>query len=99
MDKYLWQPSKERIQKSILEEFSKFIDFKYKHDFKELWKWSVSEPEVFWSKFWDFSKIIGDKGEIIIEKNNIFNKNKFFPDSKLNYSENILKKKNQRCSN
>ncbi len=93
MDKYLWQPSKERIQKSILEEFSKFIDFKYKHDFKELWKWSVSEPEVFWSKFWDFSKIIGDKGEIIIEKNNIFNKNKFFPDSKLNYSENILKKK------
>ena len=51
------------------------------------------KPRKFWSKFWDYSKIIGDKGKEVIRENKIFNKVKFFPDSKINYAENILKKK------
>ena len=93
MNKPLWQPSKKLKQDSILQDFCKFIDFKSPDSFKELWKWSVKNPEKFWSKFWDYSKIIGDKGSEIIKKDKIFNKSKFFPDSKLNYAENILKKK------
>ena len=31
-----------------------------------MWKWSVDHPEEFWSKFWDYSKIIGEKGNEII---------------------------------
>ena len=56
-------------------------------------KWSTENPEIFWSKIWDFSNIIGDKGKEIIKYDKVFNKTKFFPDSKLNYAENILKKK------
>ncbi len=93
MNKPLWQPSQKLKQESILQDFCKFIDFKSSDSFKELWQWSVKNPEEFWSKFWDFSKIIGDKGSEIIKKDKIFNKTKFFPDSKLNYAENILKKK------
>jgi acetoacetyl-CoA synthetase len=94
MKKLLWQPSEDQKNNSILEDFSKFVNFDSNKNFKDFWKWSVSEPEIFWSKFWDYSKIIGDKGVEIIRKNKIFNKTKFFPDSKLNYSENILKKRN-----
>ena len=93
MNKPLWQPSQKLKQESILQDFCKFIDFKSSDSFKELWQWSVKNPEEFWSKFWDYSKIIGDKGSEIIKKDKIFNKSKFFPDSKLNYAENILKKK------
>ena len=93
MNKPLWQPSQKLKQDSILQDFCKFIDFKSSDSFKELWQWSVKNPEEFWSKFWDYSKIIGDKGSEIIKKDKIFNKSKFFPDSKLNYAENILKKK------
>ena len=93
MNKILWQPSKQKSENSILEDFSNFIEFKSSQNFKELWKWSVSNPEVFWEKFWDYSKIIGDKGKIILKKEKVFNKNIFFPDAKLNYAENILKKK------
>jgi len=93
MEKFLWKPSDKRKKESILEDFSKFINFKSNYDFKNLWKWSVDHPEEFWSKFWDYSKIIGDKGIEIIKYNKIFNKTKFFPDSKINYTENILKKK------
>ncbi len=93
MNKTLWQPSQKLKQDSILQDFCHFINFKSSSNFKELWQWSVKNPEEFWSKFWDYSKIIGDKGSEIIQKDKVFSKSKFFPDSKLNYAENILKKK------
>ena len=98
MKKSLWKPSEERIRNSLLEDFSKFVDFKSNNNFKKIWKWSVTKPEVFWSKFWDYSKIIGDKGKVVIKKDKIFNKTKFFPDSKINYTENILKKKSEEIA-
>ena len=93
MKKFLWKPSDTRREFSLLEDFSKFINFKSNQNFKDFWRWSVDHPEEFWSKFWDYSKIIGDKGKEIIKYNKTFNQTKFFPDSKLNYAENILKKK------
>ena len=93
MEKPLWKPSEQKKQDSLLEDFSKFINFKSDKNFKNLWEWSIKNPEKFWSEFWDFSKIIGEKGKEIIRKNKIFNKVKFFPEAKINYAENILKKK------
>jgi len=93
MKNFLWQPFKKKKEDSLLEDFSKFVNFKSNYNFKTFWKWTVDHPEEFWSKFWDYSKIIGDKGKEIIKYNKIFNQTKFFPDSKLNYAENILKKK------
>ena len=98
MEKFLWKPSDTRKEESLLEDFSRFINFKSNCNFKNLWKWSVDHPEEFWSKFWDYSKIIGDKGKEIIRYNKTFNKSKFFPDSKLNYAENILKKKSSEIA-
>ena len=89
----LWKPTDKIKEESLLKDFSNFIHLKSSFNFKDLWKWSVENPEIFWSKFWDYSKIIGEKGREVILKDDIFNKTKFFPDSKLNYSENILKKK------
>ncbi len=98
MHNFLWKPDPQRVRSSILSDFSKYINLDSEKDFKKIWKWSVSNPEIFWSKFWDYSKIIGDKGKEVIKKDKIFNKTKFFPDSKLNYSENILKKKNDEIA-
>jgi acetoacetyl-CoA synthetase len=98
MKKILWKPSKQKIKESTILNFTKYINFKSDNNFKKLWEWTVLNPEIFWSKFWDYSKIIGDKGKEIIRKDNVFNKTKFFPDSKINYSENILKKKNNEIA-
>ena len=98
MNKSLWKPSEQKKQDSLLEDFSKFVNFNSNHNFKSLWEWSVKNKEEFWSKFWDYSKIIGDKGKEVIRKNKIFNETKFFPDSKINYAENILKKKTNNCA-
>ncbi len=98
MNKPLWQPSEKLKENSLLKGFCKFINFKSSNNFKKIWQWSIDNPNDFWSKFWDFSKIIGDKGSEIIKKDNVFNKTKFFPDSKLNYTENILKKKSDKIA-
>ncbi|MDB9795869.1 acetoacetate--CoA ligase [Pelagibacteraceae bacterium] len=98
MKNFLWKPDNKRVQNSILSDFTRYINLDSENDFKKIWKWSVSNPEIFWSKFWDYSKIIGDKGKEIIRKDKIFNKTKFFPDSKINYSENILKKRNDKIA-
>lgn len=98
MNKPLWRASKQRVNDSNLSDFLKFINFKEDYDFKKIWKWSVLNPKIFWSKFWDYSKIIGHKGKKIIEENKVFNKTIFFPDSKINYTENILKKKSNNIA-
>jgi acetoacetyl-CoA synthetase len=93
MKKPLWSPSEQTKHDSLLEDFSKFINFKSDKNFKSIWEWSVKNPKIFWSRFWDYSKIIGDKGKEVIRDTKIFNQVKFFSDSRLNYAENILKKK------
>ena len=98
----LWSPNEEVKKNSNLSFFCQHLDkknlLKYSENFKNLWKWSVKNPEIFWSEIWDFTKIKGIKGKNIIKKNKIFYKNIFFPDSKLNYAENLLPKKNHEIA-
>ncbi len=98
----LWSVNEEVRKKSKLESFCRYLDkkklLKYRGNFKHLWNWSIRNPEVFWSEVWDFTKIKGIKGKKIIKKNKVFYKNSFFPDSKLNYAENLLVKKNNEIA-
>ena len=93
MSKPLWKATEQVKKNSLLEDFSNFINLESNQDFNKIWKWSIDNQKEFWSKFWDYSKIIGDKGKEIIKENKVFNQTIFFPDAKLNYAENILKKK------
>ncbi|MAV57077.1 MAG: acetoacetate--CoA ligase [Pelagibacteraceae bacterium TMED247] len=94
----LWSPNEEIKKRSNLRFFCKHLDnkkmLKYNQNFPRLWKWSVNNPVDFWSEVWNFTKIKGYKGKKIISKNKIFYKNIFFEDSRLNYAENLLPKKN-----
>tara|TARA_B100000945_G_scaffold161911_1_gene129968 strand:- start:480 stop:2444 length:1965 start_codon:yes stop_codon:yes gene_type:complete len=98
----LWSPNEEIKKTSNLENFCRYLDkkklFKCNQNFQKLWTWSVNNPETFWSEIWNFTKIKGEKGKRIIKQNKIFYKNKFFPDSKLNYAENLLPKRNDEIA-
>ena len=98
----LWSSDEETKKKSKLDLFCRILDkkkiLKYNASFKDLWEWSVKKPEIFWSEIWDFTKIKGLKGKKVLKKNKIFYKNLFFPDSKLNYAENLLPKNNEEIA-
>ena len=102
MKTYLWKISKEKQKKSNLALYSDFIKKKYKintgNDFNKIWKWSVDNPQIFWKSIWNFTKVKGDLGDTLLKESNIFYKNRFFPNSRLNYAQNLLKKNNEKKS-
>ena len=102
MKTYLWKINKEKLNKTNLALYSNFIKKKYKvnsgNDFNKIWKWSVDNPKIFWKSIWDFTKVKGDLGNTLLKESNIFYKNRFFPDARLNYAKNLLKKNNEKKS-
>ena len=98
MKTYLWKISEEELNKTNLTLYSNFIKQNYKinfgNDFNKIWEWSINNPKTFWKSIWDFTKVKGDLGNVLLQESDIFIKNKFFTDSKLNYAENLLKKNN-----
>jgi len=61
-------------------------------DFATLHAWSVEAPEEFWDAVWDYCGVIGDKGGRIIEDGHKLPGARFFPDSRLNFAENLLRR-------
>ncbi|MDC0954817.1 acetoacetate--CoA ligase [Candidatus Pelagibacter sp.] len=99
MNKKLWEASNGQKKKSLLSSYEQFITKKYKKKFNQKYesilKWSIKNPGDFWSSIWDFSEVKGIKSKIKIKKSKIFYKNKFLPNSKLNFAENLLSKNNK----
>ena len=102
METYLWKINQKKLNKTNLAIYSNFIKENYKidagKDFNKIWKWSIDNPEVFWKSIWDFTKVKGSLGKTLLERSDIFYKNRFFPDAKLNYAENLLKKNNHEIA-
>ncbi len=110
MSEALWTPSPERIIKANMTEFLRYVEERggppvpdYSPDsYWQLHKWSVDNPERFWSLTWRFCGIIGHRGtgggaERVgvgldhmgppdLEKGP-----KWFPDASLNFAENLLR--------
>ena len=97
-NKLLWHADEGRKENSNIRKFAEKISQKYKINFNDsfidLYNWSIKNPEDFWSEYWDYSNIIGSKGNEIITKDKSFYKNQFFKDSKINFAENLLIKNN-----
>ena len=98
----LWSANEADKKNSQLEKFCQNLEkkglFQNNSNFKDIWKWSINNPESFWSEVWNFTKIKGIKKGRSIKKNKIFYKNIFFPDSKINYAENLIVKKNEETA-
>lgn len=93
----LWIPSAERIANSNATKFINQVKEKAGFagtTFHDLWEWSVTNPETFWDNVWDFGNIIGDKGSSrLSNKAEKFWDFRYFPDAKLNFAENFLKRR------
>ena len=99
MKQKLWEASSSQKKNSLLSKYEQFISKKFKKNFNQRYenilKWSIKNPGNFWSSIWDFSEIKGYKSKLKIKKSKIFYKNKFLPNSKLNFAENLLSKNNK----
>ena len=94
-DQPLWTPSKDRVADTAMTAFMAFAGERVGRSFQgydALHGWSVADLEGFWSAVWDFCGVIGDKGERVLVDGDRMPGAAFFPDARLNYAENLLRR-------
>ncbi len=94
MSQPLWRPEKTRAAQTTLAAFSGWMASrtgKPFSDYDDLHRHSTQSPGEFWSAFWDFAEIAGDKGKppYLVDGDKMPGA-RFFPDARLNFAENLL---------
>jgi acetoacetyl-CoA synthetase len=94
MDTPLWKPGANAAQDSNMACFMAHMDEKglaETGNAEALHRFSITEPETFWSALWDFCGVRGDKGEApyLVDGDKMPGA-RFFPGATLNFAENLL---------
>ena len=88
--KPLWAPSPERAGQTLM---GQFMARAGKKSYDELHAWSVADSEAFWRLLWDFGEVRGEKGARTLIDGDRMPGAKWFPDGKLNFAENLLRRR------
>ena len=58
------------------------------------WRWSVDQRAEFWSAVWDFCDVISTaRGDRVLVDGDRMPGAKWFPDARLNFAENLLRRR------
>jgi acetoacetyl-CoA synthetase len=92
----LWIPTPERVERTRLLAFMREVERRYAvpiADYTALYEFSLTRVEDFWRLMWDFGEIRGSMGERIIQAPERMPGAQFFPDARLNFAENMLRRR------
>ena len=92
----LWVPGQAAIDSAHMTRFMALVNERHAlslDDYDSLHRWSIDDKESFWSDVWDFCGIIGDKGERILVDGEHIESAQWFPDARLNFAENLLRRR------
>jgi acetoacetyl-CoA synthetase len=97
MDRPLWIPSADRIERANLTRFRRFLrdrDGASRESYSHLHQWSVEHPESFWTAIWDFAGVRATaRGDRVADDPMRMRPGAhFFPDARLNFAENVLRR-------
>jgi acetoacetyl-CoA synthetase len=98
----LWQPSAERRNNAAIARFIESVRKEYRtevNDYPSLYQWSLNNPEAFWDLLWDFANIkAARKGNAVLADRHKMPGARWFPEARLNYAENLLRRHDERRS-
>src|SRR5829696_4540060 len=91
----LWVPRPERVEAARITAFAREAERRHGvhlPSFADLHAWSVSDPAAFWDLVWDESEVRGEKGmERAVDLDRMPGA-RFFPEGRLNFAENLLRR-------
>ncbi|MBC7102142.1 MAG: acetoacetate--CoA ligase [Parvibaculum sp.] len=90
----LWTPSAKAVAASNMGAFADFVNERHGLSlagYDALHAWSVASPDLFWDAIWDFTGVIGEKGQRVLVDAGKMPGAAFFPDARLNFAENLLR--------
>jgi acetoacetyl-CoA synthetase len=90
----IFTPAAEEVEAANMTRFLREVaqDHPEVTDYQSLWRWSV-EDQAFWSRLWDFAGIVGHKGGVTVEDLERMPGARFFPEARLNYARNLLRRR------
>ncbi len=95
----LWTPSATRKAQSRLFHFMEGINASQGlrlQSYEDVLAYSVREAGAFWSAVWDFCEVLAEaRGERVLVAGTHMRAARFFPDAKLNYAENLLRRNDE----
>lgn len=94
-DQPIWRPSLERIAAARMTSFAREAERCYGvavSRYADLWHWSTTQPEQFWSLVWSFCGVIGTPGKRVLVDAQRMRGATWFPDARLNFAQNLLGK-------
>ena len=98
-DQPLWSPSSERVRATRVMAFLSEANRRHQLSlagYRDLHAWSVKHPDLFWDLLWDFGGVVGEKGGRLAIDLDAMPGAKFFPDARLNFAENLLRRTDAR---
>lgn len=95
---YAWQPSPAAARETALWQFIKKQNLDPEAGYDAFWRWSVANKEKFWDAVWDFTGLIGDKGQGVFKPGAEFKDARFFPEARVNFAENLLRRRDDAAA-
>jgi acetoacetyl-CoA synthetase len=86
----LWRPNPSTVGETRM---AMFMQAAGQGGYGDLWRWSVDQPEVFWSMLWNFCGVLGERGGSTVLEVDRMPGARWFPEARLNYAENLLKRR------
>ncbi len=96
-DQPLWIPPPEIVARANMTAFMNLVNERHGlalQAYADLWKWSVEQLEDFWVAVWDFTGVLAEsRGERVLVDRDRMPGARFFPDARLNFAENLLRRR------
>jgi len=92
----LWTPSPERAAATQLTAFRRAIERRHGvslPDYPALHAWSIEHRAEFWAAIWERCGVVGERGERVLVDGDRMPGARWFPEAKLNFAENLLRRR------
>jgi acetoacetyl-CoA synthetase len=89
----LWEPPAELVERARMTEYMRWLETErgLRFDgYDELWRWSVTDLEGFWSSIWDFFEVQADGGYDRVLGSREMPRAEWFARARLNYAEHVF---------
>ena len=99
VEKPLWEPGQPRIAGAQVTAFARAAIRQWGLGFNtypEFYQWSVEQPEQFWQSMWQYASVKARvRGERVLADGDRMPGAQWFPDARLNFSENLLRRRDR----
>jgi acetoacetyl-CoA synthetase len=95
-EKPLWEPSQARIEAAAITRFARMAiaDWGLRiNNYPAFYRWSIDHPEQLWRSVWKFCEVRGEEGARTLVDGGKMPGARFFPDGRLNFAENLLRRR------